>query len=75
MRCVSDRDHVDAIKKILIAKARIKHKRIFPCSGKVKLRDCFTIEDNRILFWFNTKDQNTHVMSRSLPSTDSPRRM
>lgn len=66
MAVVSDMDVVEKIKERLISQARRKHKRILPCNGKGSLLDCFTTEDNRILFWFNTEDKNTHVLAHRI---------
>jgi hypothetical protein len=46
----------------LIQKAIQKHGKIFPCSNKKSLLDCFTVEGEQIIFWYNTEDQTTHVL-------------
>lgn len=58
---------MNAIKKRMIAEARRKYRRIFPCSYRRNLDDCFTIENNEIIFWFNTEDFSTHTVSVKLP--------
>lgn len=50
----------------LIRRAILKHKKIFPCSRKSTFEASFTRESNRILFWYNTKDRSTHVVSARL---------
>jgi hypothetical protein len=50
------------IKYHMIEKARKKYCRIFPCAARATLDDCFTIENDRILFWFNTEDQSTRLL-------------
>jgi hypothetical protein len=57
---------METIKQHLIKKALGTHKKIFPCTGKQNLEECFTIEGKRIIFWFNTEDQNTHTISTSI---------
>jgi hypothetical protein len=47
----------------LIAKAIEQHSTIFPCADRTELTDCFTTVGNKILFWFNTADQSTHVLA------------
>jgi hypothetical protein len=47
----------------LIKKAMQKHKKIFPCARRGNFDACFTKEDDRILFWYNTTDRSTHVIS------------
>jgi hypothetical protein len=50
----------------LIKEAREIYHQIFPCSSKRRLEDCFTIMDNKYLFWFNTADRSTHVVTGEL---------
>lgn len=52
----------------LIKKALQKHKKIFPCSRKGTFDACFTKENGRLLFWYNTKDKSTHVISAKVLS-------
>lgn len=47
----------------LIRKAIRRHKKIFPCSRKGTFETSFTREIDRVLFWYNTKDRSTHVIS------------
>ena len=54
------------IKQLLIRKAKTTHKKIYPCKGKSRLDDCFTVEGKKIIFWFNTEDCNTHTLSAPL---------
>jgi len=50
------------LEESLIAKAIRKHKNILPCRGK-SFDASFTEERGRLLFWFNTRDKSTHVVS------------
>jgi|GEM_PF-978371 len=50
------------LKKIMIKKAKDRYKKIRPCGRRRKLDECFTVEDDRLCFWFNTEDQSTHVL-------------
>ncbi len=50
------------VKKRMIREARKVYSKIFPCGLKKSLEECFTITDDTVLLWFNTKDQNTHVV-------------
>lgn len=52
---------MNEMKRKLIADAERQYFRIFPCSSRRELGDCFTIEDDTLLFWFNTEDSSTHV--------------
>ncbi len=46
----------------IIKEAIRKYKRIYPLPHKATLYECFTYYDNRLLFWFNTKDYSTHLI-------------
>ena len=54
------------LKKKMIRQAQKQYQQIYPCMTKKFLGDCFTVEENQILFWFNTKDDSTHVLSRDI---------
>lgn len=49
----------------LIKRATKKHKKIYPCGHKNSLADCFTEDEGRLMLWFNTEDQSTHVVTTS----------
>ena len=51
------------LKMRLIDLASKRHKKIFPCSHKEFLMDCFTQHENQIFFWYNTEDQSTHIVA------------
>jgi hypothetical protein len=36
---------------------------IRPCADRQSLSDCFTVNLNKLYFWFNTEDGNTHALS------------
>ena len=50
-------------KEDLIRRARETYRDIAPCSTKRDFSECFTTEGNNILFWFNTADKTTHMMT------------
>lgn len=50
------------LKKQLIKQAKKRHSKIYPCGKMTSLRECFTELEDRMLFWYNTKDRNTHVV-------------
>ena len=54
------------LEKRLIRRAIHKHKKIFPCARRRSLEACFTREKDRLLFWYNTKDRSTHVVSAKI---------
>lgn len=50
----------------MIFKAIEMYKEIYPCASKLDLVDCFTTEGDTVLFWFNTSDESTHVLTATL---------
>jgi hypothetical protein len=58
---------MNQLKRKMIQRALKTHKRIFPCSSRSDLGECFTQLDDRVLFWYNTEDKTTHVMARRIP--------
>ncbi len=42
------------------------YQEIHPCSNQSELNESFTTEENILVFWFNTKDESTHVVSMHL---------
>jgi hypothetical protein len=54
------------LKKNMIRRAMKRYKNIAPCAPQRTLDDCFTFEDNKIYFWFNTEDHSTHVLSAEM---------
>jgi hypothetical protein len=57
------------LEKQLIDKATRKHKKIYPCALKENIGDCFTRDDGRLMLWFNTEDQSTHVVTTGVKKT------
>jgi len=47
----------------LIKKACERHKKIFPCRHRSGFEHCFTRDNEKVYFWFNTEDQSTHVIA------------
>lgn len=58
--------NVDTLKETLMERAKRRYKIIFPCSRSGKFKDCFTRYNKTLYFWFDTKDHNTHVVSKKL---------
>jgi hypothetical protein len=54
---------MNELKNRLISKAQEIFIKIYPCGGKRDLTDCFTVIGNKLVFWFNTEDQSTHLLS------------
>lgn len=57
---------MNAIKKRMIKDARSRYDRIHPVKSRDSLHDCFTVEENMIIFWFNTDDFTTHTIIENI---------
>ena len=57
---------MNLLKEKLVSQARSKYEEIYPCSDIEDLSECFTVIDNTVFFWFNTKDCSTHVLSAEI---------
>jgi hypothetical protein len=57
---------MNKLKEDLIRQARDTYKDILPCTPKSDLADCFTTEEDRVLFWFNTRDKTTHMIAAKM---------
>lgn len=54
---------MDKTKESLINKAYRMYKTIYPCGRRRSFADCFTYYGNKILFWFDTEDHSTHMLT------------
>jgi hypothetical protein len=50
------------LEKSLVRKASEMHTAIFPCGPAKGFEQCFTQEEEKVCFWFNTGDRSTHVV-------------
>jgi hypothetical protein len=55
---------MNELKRKMIRKAVQQYNRIYPCGSKRYFSECFTLVDDSIVFWFNTEDRSTHLMTR-----------
>jgi len=44
---------MDQLKSLLIERAIEKYQEILPAGSKTSLEECFTVEDDKLCFWFN----------------------
>jgi hypothetical protein len=54
---------MNELKHTMISKAVEIYTDIYPVITKRDLRECFTTEGNVLVFWFNTADESTHVLT------------
>jgi hypothetical protein len=53
-------------KRKMIRTAKQQYTTIYPCSSKKNFGECFTFEEDHLVFWFNTADATTHVLTQEL---------
>ena len=54
------------MKQELMARAIGRFGTIFPCGSKSSFDDCFFIDENHLVFWFDTHDNSTHLVRRPI---------
>jgi len=57
---------MNQMKEEMIRRAQETYREILPCTTKKDLTDCFTTEEGRICFWFNTADKTTHMITAKI---------
>ena len=45
----------------MLKQARERYRTIFPCWPRGSFNECFTVEGDKLCFWFNTEDDSTHL--------------
>jgi hypothetical protein len=45
----------------LVLRATKKFGRIRPCGNRMAFSECFSLEGDRLLFWYNALDGSTHL--------------
>jgi len=68
MREMEQRAVLNDCEQRMIDEALKRHRKIYPCSDKTDLRQCFTRDEKHYLFWFNTEDNSTHVITTLVAS-------
>ena len=63
---------MNELKKKMIRKAVQQYHRIYPCGSKQDFSECFTLVDNSMVFWFNTEDHSTHLMTHKFGWQEKP---
>ena len=59
---------IPQLKQRLLEEVTKNHETIYPCGTKSNLDDCFDIVGDTLLFWFNTRDKNTHMVMEKIDS-------
>ncbi len=50
----------------LLGQAAAMHDKIFPCTATNEFEQCFTRDEGKLCFWYNTADQSTHMVVADL---------
>jgi len=53
---------MDTYKEELLKRAMAIHGRIEPTRTRRTFEECFTIEDSKLIFWFNDETGTTRVL-------------
>jgi hypothetical protein len=64
---------IDKAKEQLLFLAVQRYKRIYPCGRMHSIDSCFTVYNKRLLLWFNTDDDSTHLMAADVSAPDDGR--
>lgn len=54
------------LKQKLINEALKRHEKIYPVGNYNNIDECFTVEEDSILFWYNTEDKSTHLQVKKI---------
>lgn len=57
---------IDTLKSYLIEEAINQYENIYPCKNQSDFTKSFTVDESKLIFWFNTEDNNTHMVSCKL---------
>ena len=57
---------MEDLKKELRQEAEEKHGKIYPPGRMENLDDCYTVEKDKVLFWFNIEGQTTKAITREI---------
>lgn len=60
---------MDELKQELLRQAAELHGEIAPPRSCGSLGESFTVEDSRLILWFNDKSGNTRVLVRERPTS------
>ncbi|MDD5673469.1 MAG: hypothetical protein PHC61_04860 [Chitinivibrionales bacterium] len=57
---------MNSLKRKMIQQAQKQYRSIWPCNDRNDFSESFTVEDEKVFFWFNTEDESTHVLTADL---------
>ena len=60
---------LEETKAILINEAKMRYHTILPCGRKNSIDECFTYFRGRLILWFNTRENDTHVVQTIINET------
>jgi hypothetical protein len=50
----------------MLVEAECEYYPIEPCGKQRSLEECFTINGDRLVLWFNTTDESTRVITKKI---------
>lgn len=60
---------MSSIKERMIQQAMTQYRSIYPPPHKASFSECFSFENNTLIFWFNTEDHSTHLLAERPANT------
>jgi hypothetical protein len=57
------------IKERMVQQAVAQYRSIFIPPHKTSFSECFSFENNTLIFWFNTEDHSTHLLAERPANT------
>ena len=57
---------LEEIKQTMVQEAQSTFGKVHLCKRCRTLDDSFTMFDNQLIYWFNTEDDSTHIITRVL---------
>jgi hypothetical protein len=57
---------MEHLRRELLERAEKNYKKIYPVGTRNSFAECFTLQGDKLLFWFDTEDRSTHMVMQSL---------
>jgi hypothetical protein len=57
---------MDAVRQEMVKIATEKFGSIHAVNNRESLEECFSEEEGMLIFWFNTEDNSTHIVTRAV---------
>jgi hypothetical protein len=57
---------IELLKQELVNEAFNKHAVVAPVGNRTSLDECFTIESDSLMFWYNDEGNSTHLLVKDI---------